>query len=261
MEWVLIAVLWLVSLILVLGLYSKRVPPVTKAVLINLDSNTERLASTIQQYQASNLVQVPLERFRAVVGRTVDPRMYLTPEALEELREVETSGYRTKHHQLTRGGIGCFLSHMRVMAQMNPGDVYLVLEDDIVINPSAYTVIQQTLQKAPKGWDFLLLGYNSYVGQSVDATFMDVRSFWGTCGYIVTYKAAQTFLNEVGSKFDCQIDTLMSWMAAEGKLNIYALKVPIIRPSGGFETNIQSNIKVSGVDAYKYRDKILQLGF
>ena len=260
MEWALIAVL---SLLIIIGLILGRRPVlvVTKAVLINLDSNRDRLVTTMQQYQSSDLVQVPLERFRAVVGRELDPRLYLTPKALVELEEVETSGYRTKHHQLTRGGIGCFLSHLKVLSQMTPGDVYLVLEDDISINPSSYMVIRQTLQNAPRDWDFLLLGYNSYVGQSVDKTFMEVRSFWGTPGYLVTYEAAQKFIKEVGSRFDCQIDTLMSWMAASDMLNIYALKVPIIRPTWEFGTNIQNEVRVEGVDAFRYRDKILQLGF
>ena len=232
---------------------------VSKAVLINLDSNPDRLQYVLQQYRASDLNTLPLERFRAVVGRKVDPGAHLTPDALVELRLVEKRGYRTKHHQLTRGGIGCYLSHLSVLRQIKPGEVFLVLEDDIDINPSSLTVIKQTLQTAPRGWDLILLGYNSFLGDTVDDTFIKVRSFWGTCAYLITYEGAQKFLKESGDRFDCQIDTFMGWMAASGLLNVYTLQVPIVQPTHTFDTNIQANMKVTGIDSFKYRDKILQL--
>ena len=232
---------------------------VSKAVLINLDSNPDRLQYVIQQYRASDLNTLPLERFRAVVGSRTDPGAHLTPDALVELRLVEKRGYRTKHHQLTRGAIGCYLSHLSVLRQIKPGEAILVLEDDIDINPSSLAVIKQTLQTAPRGWDLILLGYNSFLGDTVDDTFIKVRSFWGLQGYLITYEGAQKFLAESGDRFDCQIDTLMGWMAASGLLNVYTLQVPIIQPTHGFDTNIQSNMKVTGIDSFMYRDKILQL--
>jgi len=148
---------------------------------------------------------------------------------------------------------------MAILKQMRLGDVYLVLEDDIVISPTALASIKNVITHAPNNWDIILLGYNSWRGSDFTKDFIKVRSFWGTCGYLITYKGAQKFLKETGSRFDCQIDTFMGWMAASNLLDVYALKVPIIQPNSKFITNIQAPIKLLGVESFMYRDKILQL--
>ena len=244
-----------ILVLLVLYLARRRPGPqqVSKAVLINLDSDTERFEYFMKQ---TSDFEKP-ERIQAVDGHRVEPGDYLTQGALKELRETETRGYRTKHHQLTRGAIGCYLSHLSVLRQIKPGEIFLVFEDDIDIRSGVRGEIEKILRDAPKNWDLILLGYNSYLGS--DDELSKVRSFWGTCGYLITYIGAQKFLNESGDRFDCQIDTFMGWMAASGLLDVYALKSPIVKPSCKFASNIQNDVRVSFPDSFKYRDKILQL--
>lgn len=251
------SVLLIIPLIILLlfGLYYQNKQTLTKVVVINLDKNPDRLMDVEQQYAASD-VKLPLERFSAIVGNQVNPVEWLSSETISELTQIEQQGFRTKHHQLTRGAIGCYISHMKVISRIKPGEVYLVLEDDILIRPKSMDVIKNM---APRDWDMILLGYNSYRGTNIKNGLVDVKSFWGTCGYLINYKGAQKFLKESGDTFDCQIDTFMSWMVAHNMLKVYALQKPIIRPHGKFASDIQFPIKILGVESHQYRDKILQL--
>ena len=255
-------VIFVLVLVIVLLVYllqrSVSTNTISRAHVINLDQNTERLTIVKKQYVATDIA-VPLERFSAILGADVNLQNWLTAETISELTEIEEQGFRTKHHHLTRGAIGCYLSHMELLKQIKPGEMHLILEDDIFINPKSTLVLKNILATAPSDWDFILLGYNSNKNVPYSDTLVKIKSFWGTCGYLVTYKGAQKFLRATGDTFDCQIDTFISWMAAHGQLDIYALKTPLLRPHNKFESDIQYPIKVTGPESFLYRDKILQL--
>ena len=79
---------------------------------INLDKDKDRYSKLMKYYTNSDLADHhKLNRFSAIYGKDVDPEMWLTPEAMKEMRLIEKNGYRTHHHSITRGGLGCFLSH------------------------------------------------------------------------------------------------------------------------------------------------------
>jgi len=259
MKVLLVPILIVLVLLVVFYLLNKtRATSISKTSVINLDRNTDRLAIVQQQYQASD-IGVPLERFSAIVGHEVNLQNWLTAETISELTEIEQQGFRTKHHQLTRGAIGCYLSHLELLKRIKPGEVHLILEDDIVILFKSAAVIKNTLATAPSDWDFILLGHNSSKSLAYSDTLAKIKSFWGTCGYLVTYNGAQKFIRASGDTIDCQIDSFMSWMAAHGKLDIYALKIPILQPHNKFDSDIQYPIKITGPESFTYRDKILQL--
>jgi len=208
-------------------------------------------------YNASDFSILPIKRYSAIVGANLEPEDWLSEYALKEFYETKRRGYRTRHYQLTKGGIGCFISHMNLFKNLvkDPkNEIYLILEDDIKINKSAYMKIQKILENPPKDWDIILLGFNKIFNyQSETKDYSKVKSFWGTCGYIINKKGAQQFLNEYKT-IDAQIDSFMSWMAIKNKLNIYALNNPIIFPDS-FYTDIQINIfPLNKVDAFRYRD-------
>jgi GR25 family glycosyltransferase involved in LPS biosynthesis len=259
MKPVLVLIFIIVVLVLVLlFLKNKNKQTLTKVSVINMDRNKARLDAVKKRYDMSDM-KLPLERFSAIVGTSVNPADYITPSAIKELRETEENGYRTKHCQLTRGAIGCYLSHVELLKNIKPGEIHLILEDDIIIVPNTMALVNETLYTAPRDWDMILLGYNSLKGTSKINTFVKVKSFWGMCAYLINYKGAQKFLKETGKDFDCQIDSLMSWMASSEYLNIWALQNPIMITNGAYETDIQNHVKIIGVESFMYRDKILQL--
>ena len=232
----------------------------TSCYVINLDKNTDRLEYISKQYESADFPSnLPLMRFPAVVGKYVDINHYLTPEAMRELLEVEHTGYRTKHHQLTRPAVGCFISHLEIYKLVKPQDVFLILEDDVTINQHTYSIINEILINPPPDWDIILLGIGKHIKNKnyIDSNnkYFKVKSFWCMFGYLINYKFASKFINTYG-KIDCQIDSQISYMSDD--INIYGLVNPIIICEDIFETNIQNPIKNIGIETFTYKNKILQ---
>jgi GR25 family glycosyltransferase involved in LPS biosynthesis len=229
------------------------------AYIINLDKNKERWNTIFNNYQMSDLLDVPMERFSAIYGKNVNPDEWLSLPAKQELYETEKLGYRTKHYQLTRGAIGCFLSHYTLAKQLltdKEKDVYFMIEDDAGFYSDTYAQMKTALYNAPSDWDIILLGYHRLKKDGMKNThYAVVKSFWGTFGYLLTKAGAKKFIDQVDKdKIDGQIDSFMSWMSQKKLLNIYALEKPIIYMTKS-DTDIQMILKEQkGVDPYSYRD-------
>ena len=230
-----------------------------KTYIINLDKNTERWNLIKDNYYKTDLATVPMERFSAIDGKKVDITKWLNENGISELKQVEKDGYRTKHYQTTRGGIGCFLSHLTVAQKLvddTKNSIYLVLEDDAIIPEVTLKNIKYTLQTAPsENWDFILLGTHRIKGVS-ENEFIKVSAFWGLFGYLVNKKGAQKLINFVNEdKIDAQIDSYMAALSQQSKLNIYSTKDAIIYNNGDNTTDIQMPlIQMRGEDPYIYKN-------
>jgi GR25 family glycosyltransferase involved in LPS biosynthesis len=231
------------------------------AWIINLDKNVDRLNQSMTNYNDSDLpTAIPIQRFSAIVGKELEPSDWLSETALTEFKQVEKYKYRTKHYQLTKGGIGCYLSHLTLFKQLlddNSCDMYLMLEDDIKIDRRALKRIGEALNEIPDDWDMLLIGYARVFNYNViSPKIAKIKSFWGTCGYIINKKGVRTFL-ENHQKVECQIDSYMAWLAIKNKLNVYATTTPVVLPDS-FYTDIQINIfPKNKTDAFTFRDTYL----
>jgi glycosyl transferase family 25 len=239
-------IIFILVVAILVFLFKRKTPSITRSVIINLDYKPEQFKNTIQEYEASDLSQVPIERFSAIVGSKLDITEYLDQATQRELLEVEETGYRTKHHQLTRGAIGCYLSHMEIYKSVRPGEIVLVLEDDIKIKPDALKSIVWPIGY----WDILLLGHSA-MRKNFDGS---VKSFWGMFGYLITYEGAQKILKK-GHPIDCQIDTFLSWY---DDIIVRALKNRVIKHNRN-DTDIQTPTRVTVPDSFIYRGKVLQL--
>lgn len=232
--------------------------PKMKIFVINLDKNIYKWNLLKETYPFTDLQTIPMERFSGVLGKEVDIRQWLNENGKRDLIEVEEKGYRTRHYQLTRGAIGCFLSHYQLAKKLinDPdNEVYLILEDDAGIRKETLREIEKTLDIAPSDWDMILLGYHRVNGLPLNS-FTKVTGFWGTFGYLINKKGAALFVAEVeATKIDAQIDAYLSWMSQIGKMNIYATKKDVI-----YDNNItnQSDIQLrlvekNGIDPYMYK--------
>lgn len=232
--------------------------PDMKAFVINMDKNLYKWTLLKETYPFTDLQKIPMERYSAVVGKEVDIHQWLNENGKRELIEVEENGYRTRHYQLTRGAIGCFLSHYQLAKKLlNDPDheIYLILEDDAGIRKETLREIQEVLDIAPPDWDILLLGYHRVNGLPLNS-FTKVTGFWGTFGYLINKKGAALFVAEVeATKIDAQIDAYLSWMSQIGKMNIYATKKDVI-----YDNNITNHSDIqlrlvpkNGIDPYMYK--------
>ena len=113
--------------------------------------------------------------------------------------------------ELLDGEIGCALSHKKIYQEIvdKKIPVALILEDDIVLNENFPTLLEN-IDKFPKNWELVLLGYHSCRSRS-DLPVMNVfhrkkisdccqlvrlsEVAHGTYGYLITLKGAAKMLN------------------------------------------------------------------
>lgn len=127
--------------------------------VINMEKDKQRFQKLTKYYNNSDLTSLPINRYEAIVGKQVPPENWLSNDALTELQLIEKKGFRTHHHSITRGGLGCFLSHYNLAKQLiqdKSVDAYLIFEDDTAMLPTTYNKIIKSLQDSPKDWDILL---------------------------------------------------------------------------------------------------------
>ena len=223
--------------------------------IINMDKNEYRMSEFQKSYGASDLNQhMNIHRFPAIVGAEVDPSDYLSENALAELHATEERGYRTHHHQLSRGGIGCFLSHYTLIKRLAQSsddcNAFLIFEDDIKLPLNFYETLTDVLKDAPKDWDVMLLGYHRVRGDALQQCdkFYKVNGFWGLFGYLISKEGACKFVKQVEDhRVDAQVDIFISYLSHIGELNTYAVKNQIVHGNDEMTT--------SDVQFYRVNDK------
>ena len=230
-----------------------------QAYVINLERNQKRLQQFNTLYYKSDISAVPLERFEAVNGREIDVQGYLTESAYKQVLLSESSGYREKHYQLTRGGVGCYLSHMTLYYKLvddEKHDFYVIFEDDCVFGEDMIEQIQLFLEILPKNWDMLVLGTIHSELYKTHNIFVKYRTFWGLFGYIINKRGAKKIIREYeAKKIDKQIDSMLSVMTVNNRLNVYGLIRPLVRQDSTFGTDIQLPVKpTTGIDPFILED-------
>ena len=233
-----------------------------RTFVINMDKDSDRYEKISNYYQNSDLSDIPLERYSAVVGKKVDPDQWLTEDAVKDLNHIINNGYRTHHHQLTYGGIGCFLSHFnlakRLLTEKENIDAYIVFEDDTAIPKNLLTHVEKNMSEVPDDWDYLMFYTIRARGDDVNKKINKLKSFWGLNGYIINKKGARKLVEEANAtKIDGQIDSYLSRMIQQNKMNIYATKKHLVK-SNALDTNIQVILKpLKDVNPYNFKGYIV----
>ncbi|MGA1563935.1 MAG: glycosyltransferase family 25 protein [Pontimonas sp.] len=199
------------------------IPPYDVFV-INLDRATTRLDRFKQSYRTCDIsLRHDMIRFPAVDGRRLTLPEHLTEKALLEVLRAERQGHRTKHYQLTRGGVGCYLSHVRLWQSVldTDKDAALIFEDDSIIDPDIGDVIDGLA--VPDDTDLLLLGYFCNKCKNTTCGVIRVTQFFGLHGYLITRRGIEKILAhpdvwQIGK----QIDSWLSDLARTGYINVYA---------------------------------------
>lgn len=233
-----------------------------RTYVINMDKDVERYNKIASYYHNSDLSELPLERYSAVVGKNVEPSDWLTDDAINDFKQVLNNGYRTHHYQLTYGGIGCFLSHYNLAKQLlgekKNVDAYIVFEDDTAIPRNLLSHIERNISELPEDWDYLMFYTIRANGEPSTNKLNKLKSFWGLNGYIINKKGARKLVEETNTnKIDGQIDSYLSRMIQQKKMNVYATKKHLVK-SNAQDTNIQVILKpLKGVNPYDFKGYIV----
>lgn len=245
--------LLIVLFMVVLYLHKQSITYDFDCYVINLAKSEARLNHFVRVYNTSDLKGHTLIRYEAVDGRTIDVKPFLSHHAYDDLLVMEKTDKRVYHSQLTRGAIGCYLSHLGVYeAIQKSGKEYaIIFEDDVSFDRRMYhTHIKPMMENIPKDWDIILLGRIDIDAEYHDK-YVTMKDFWCLYGYIINQKGIATMQKHGNIPFSYQIDKVMSQLAQKGILHIYAPKENIIPPPQKFGSDIQNAVETpQGIDAF-----------
>ena len=187
--------------------------------IINLDRRLDRLGETVRLLNEKGFMH--LTRVRATDGNAEwdSLQRIVQDEAIKPIYD----GYRTAHHQLSKGGVGCYLSHLKLWNYLVKSDheAFIIFEDDTMPTLSR-TQLMTKLEKVPDDWDFVLFGAIYDNCRNVNDDVCRVSRFFCTHAYAIRKRAA-TYLMPRALPVKQQIDSWMSDLSERREINIYAL--------------------------------------
>ena len=175
--------------------------------------NLER--DIIRMNNLSNNLDGKFKRFPAINGNELD---------IEELKRIgmlridDNSFPYSKHitKDTLKGSIGCALSHIRLWKSLKstPGEHFLILEDDSIIDVDILDNINKYIKDVPDDWDILFLGGSRVYGRRVNNNIIKAEYInnWMNCGlfaYIIKKSAINKLLKKavpITNYIDMQIN-------------------------------------------------------
>ena len=208
--------------------------------LINLKRRPDRLHNFLEHYNKSDFKNETVIKFDAIDGSRLNvDSVSLSELAQAELQQLETTGFRTKHYQLTKGAIGCYLSHVKVWENIlkHKYNNVLIFEDDAKIPEDLNAKIYENMKYVPNDWDIVLFGYICKKCRKYE-NYYEVERFMLTHCYMINRNAIIKIMNS-NTLFPItqQIDSLMSELSSI--LNIYSMKDKIVKQFNS-RTDIQA---------------------
>ena len=250
-------IIYIITIIILLIIYvfilfnSKTLINYDKIYLINLEYRKDRLNKFNETFFNSD-ISINYNHFKAIDGKNININNYVTDKTLKEINVIEKTGFRKYHYQLTKGAVGCYLSHTNIWKDILDNNIKngLILEDDIIIPKDFNNLLNKYLKYIPKNYDIILLGYKCRKCSN-NINYIKVNKFWLTHSYIITKKCIEKIYNKM-FPIKQQIDSELSDLSNE--INIYATTKNLVRNYIS-ETNIQLPIKVNTIESFKnYND-------
>ena len=222
----------------------------SKGFLINLPKRVDRLEEFFKNVDKSDL-DINIEKLDAVDGKNIDiSKLKLTHLAKQELKDLEMNGYRSKHYQLTKGAIGCYLSHINTWKKiLKSGEEYaFVFEDDAYIPKDFGYKVKRLLKHAPD-FDIMLLGVicNECLSKQ---KYKKVKRFFQLHAYIIRTSCINKIMPTL-FPISQQIDAHLSDLSNEIRIcaSINDISTQNVWTN---KTDIQAPLKnLKGINAYE----------
>ena len=208
--------------------------------VINLDTMPHKMAAFVDRLQLTDLARQGPIRLGAVDGKLLRIESIVTEGALREIETAERTGFRERHYELTRGAVGCYLSHMAVWERLlqSDRDVAMVCEDDAKLDTQVLQTLQQARATIPDNWDILLLGYWC-VKCATLPSHKFLKRFFGLHCYLIKRTAVPKIREYSGERIAQQVDSMLSDMCNEGKLTVYGLPKKVAFQLGQDTSTVQ----------------------
>ena len=210
--------------------------------LINLEYRKDRFEITnnlLKDYNFNDVI-----RFPAVIGKNISKEELIKivePSAIKSI----LNNYRTDHHELSYGAVGCYLSHVNIWKkfEFDNLDYAIIFEDDALPNFSFFELKDIITNYVPDDWDIILFGglYNN--STKINDYVIKIFTFYQTHAYIINKKGALKLLSKA-FPIKKQIDSWLSDLASSNEVNIYGItKNKWVQNETIINTDIQTEIK------------------
>jgi len=233
---------------------------IKKIYYINLDKRPDRNIHTLNEIKKVGGINV--ERINAIDGTQLDISNLSNDLISVEGKADALDKTKGLYYILTRGAIGCALSHLatynKVIDELLDDEYALILEDDIYIDDNISSKLKYYFNKIPK-FDILFIGYHNHIESIEYDEYGIPGKIWGLFGYIINKKAAI----EIKKVFPLthQIDTEMPKIFKN--LNVFYLNEKLIKSdvsqytNSKFPTDTQIRETFNNVNDNEFNDYIL----
>jgi glycosyl transferase family 25 len=225
--------------------------------LINLDHSTQRLDTCTERLNSQN---IPFERISGVYGKSLDK------EALNR-HYSETLNSERYHRELSKGEIGCYLSHRKAWKTIvdRQLDYAIVIEDDFkLVGP--LQPIFDTIAKMHFDWQLIKLAayenrqkpilFKSKLNSQFELV-IHKKAMTGCCAQAISFEGAKKLL-EATEQFARPVDTDIQHIW-ETNVPVYSLMPYYIEQAGEFESDIAKASSNKSVKKYFWKRKWQQL--
>jgi GR25 family glycosyltransferase involved in LPS biosynthesis len=218
-----------------------------------MSKNQDRYKRFKKSFAKTDMSDIGFKRIEGVNGRLLDLNEYLSDESHKKIIKAEKNGYRKYHYELTRGAVGCYLSHLNCYKEIatQKEEYGIIFEDDVkILKPNLLNDINTVIELIPSDWDILLLGCVCFVcGKS--SKYYDVNRYFLMHSYIVKKSSARKILHILENEpIEQQIDAKFSDLTEKGLLKIYCLRNKLA-VQWDMGTNIQLPVKnIDGVNPF-----------
>jgi GR25 family glycosyltransferase involved in LPS biosynthesis len=192
----------------------------TKIIYINLERRPDRKKNIENQLKNINN-NIVVERINAIDAKKLDinnlSNKLVTKAGIDSALDKNKGVYTI----LTKGAIGCALSHKLAWEKVLYGDdnYVLILEDDIQFHKDYNNKLQAIINRVPD-YDILYLGTHGYTQNKATKYFDIPKIIYGNFACIINKKAARILLSVF--PITDQIDTDMAKVF--DKLKVYTVK-------------------------------------
>jgi glycosyl transferase family 25 len=219
--------------------------------VIHMKKNSERMINFKNYYNKSDMKFKKYEIFPAVIGKEINLIDYVSAKGYSQILMTEKTKKRIHHYDITRGAVGCYLSHLAIYKKLINSNLNytIVFEDDTIMAEDFYERLLNGLSVIPKDWDIILLGVMC-LKCDIEENYIKINRFWGTHGYLINRTGAKKLIEYLDKPISKQIDADLSLLIKRGVINVYGINPIIVAQDPVFGSDIQE-IVIDSEEAFE----------
>lgn len=219
---------------------------IKKCYYINLSYRKDRKVFIEKEIKKSKLIGDIAERFDAINGFSIHPRLIdkdiLSENAIEDILMENINRHGLT---LTQGALGVLLSYLNLFDDIknlkNEEDVVVLIEDDSFISENFDFELKKILHELPENFDICYLGYGEEkIESELFSESLSIPRGQVTClpGLLISKNGAEKLIRLL-KNLSYQIDTEI--YLKRDLLNVFVSNKKITEVKNQFDSNIQGD--------------------